>query len=342
MPTVSLLYLDDDPAMVRLIQRAFARRGMAVTGASTIEEGLERVAKGGVDVVALDHFLASGTGLDFLARLSALENAPPVVYVTGSADTAIAVAALKAGAADYVPKAVDDEFLELLASAVNQAMEKARLQRERDQAEREVRLARDRAEAMLQEVNHRVANSLSLVASLVHLQSNSITDAPARAAFAEIQTRIVAIASVHRRLYTSADMRSVEISEFLGKLLPDLEASMKASGHGSALKLSSDEVVVTPDKAVSIGVIVTELVTNAFKYAYPHAEPGEIRVSLQRLAEGRLRLTVTDDGVGWSGEGKPKGTGIGSRIVAVTARGLGAKLEYAAAPGCSVSLEFAV
>ena len=342
MSAVSLLYVDDDPAMVRLIQRALGRRGVSVSGASTIEEGLAQVAQGGFDVIALDHFLASGTGLDFLARLKTTEGAPSVVYVTGSADTAIAVAALKAGAADYVPKAVDDEFLELLASAVDQAMEKARLQRERDQAEREVRIQRDRAEAMLHEVNHRVANSLSLVASLVQLQANAIGDPDARAAFAETQSRIMAIASVHRRLYTSADMSAVEMSEFLGKLLPDLEASMKATGHASALKLTADPLVVSPDKAVSIGVIVTELVTNAFKYAYPQAEPGEIRVRLQRLAPDRLRLTVEDDGVGWSGEGQPKGTGVGSRIVAATARGLGATLQYAPPPGCGVSLEFGV
>jgi two-component sensor histidine kinase len=346
MTGVSLLYIDDDPAMVRLVQRAFGRRGIAVTGASTIDDGLAKVAAGGVDVIALDHFLASGTGLDFLARLKAVESAPPVVYVTGSGETSIAVAALKAGAADYVPKAVDDEFLELLASAVNHALEKARLQRERDQAEREVRLARDRAEAMLHEVNHRVANSLSLVGSLVQLQANAMSDPEARAAFAQIQARIMAIASVHRRLYTSSDVRSVEIAEFLGKLLPDLEASLNASAHtsgqASALRLDADEMVVSTDKAVSIGVIVTELVTNAFKYAYPAASRGEIRVRLRRQPDDRINLTVEDDGVGWTGEGTPKGTGVGSRIVAATARGLGATLRYAAGPGCGVSLEFAV
>ena len=85
--------------------------------------GCRRIAQGGIDVVALDHYLTTGTGLDVLAALSAAENQPPVVYVTGSAETAIAVAALKAGASDYVPKTVGDEFLELLASAIDHAMD---------------------------------------------------------------------------------------------------------------------------------------------------------------------------------------------------------------------------
>src|SRR5262245_6786295 len=130
MSQARLLYVDDDPALARLVQRTLGRRGYDVETVTTAAEGLARLDGGGVDVVALDHFLATGTGLDFLAELRQNPRRPPVVYVTGVSDASVAVAALKAGAADYVIKTPGEEFFELLGNAIDQAIEKARLQRE--------------------------------------------------------------------------------------------------------------------------------------------------------------------------------------------------------------------
>ncbi|MBU0725473.1 MAG: response regulator [Alphaproteobacteria bacterium] len=330
---ICILYIDDDPALVRLAQRVLGRHGYAVEHVTTADDGLQRLEKGDIDVVILDHYLPTGTGMDVLERLSSWEVAPPVVYVTGSVETAIAVGALKAGAADYVPKTVAEEFLELLASAVDQALVKARLEREKAQAERDVREARDRAEILLGEVNHRVANSLALVAALVRMQASSISDGGARAALEETQARISAIAGIHRRLYTSDDVRFVEIDEYLKGLVEELRASMQAAGNEVDIRLDVERLAVPTDKAVSIGVIVNELVINACKYAYVDKPFGEIRVGFRRAGEDSARLAVEDDGIGWSGEGKPLGSGLGSRIVKAMAGNLGTTIKYANSGG---------
>src|SRR5262249_22214669 len=220
---------------------------------------------------------------------------------------------------------------------------KARMQREHERAEREIREAKERAEILLHEVNHRVANSLALVAALVGMQAKAISDPSARGALGEIQGRISAIAGVHRRLYTSQDVRSVEISDYLASLLRDLEATLKEAGHPSNVHLSAEPTHVPTDKAVSIGVVVTELVTNAFKYAYPGDTGGEIRVRFHKVAGRKVNLTVEDDGVGWRGDGPVRGTGVGTRIVTALARGLGSHATYLAVDvGCRVSLDFDV
>ncbi len=338
-----VLYIDDDPALARLVERALGRRGYHVEHAGDAETGLERLRRSNIDVIALDHFLPTGTGLDVLAALQGWETPPPVVYVTGSAETHVAVQALKAGAFDYVPKTVEADFFELLGSAIDQAVEKARLIRARDEAEREVREARDRAEIMLAEVNHRVANSLAMVAGLVRLQSNAITDQAAKAALAETQARILAVAGVHRRLYTSPDVRVVEIDEYLKSLTDEIAASMREAGYRAHIRTEVAPVQVPTDRAVSVGVIVTELVTNVFKYAYPPGEGGEARVKLEALPDGVARLAVEDDGIGWRGEGKPQGTGLGSRIVRAMAGSLGGSLIYDEVHrGTRISIDFPV
>jgi two-component sensor histidine kinase/CheY-like chemotaxis protein len=339
-----ILHIDDDPAIAILVGRVLGRHGYSVENIASSEAGLERLAQGEVyDAIVLDHFLPTGTGIDFLTATRALPQRPPVVYVTGANDAAVAVASLKAGASDYVIKTVGEEFFELLATAVDQAIETAQLQRQRDRAEQEVRDARDRAEILLHEVNHRVANSLSLVAALVTMQAKAVDDPAARAALEHTHTRISAIAGVHRCLYTSDDVRSVEISDYLTSLLRDLEMTLMKEGHAATARLHADQIEVGTDKAVSLGMIVTELVTNAFKYAYPNNQGGEIRVRLQKTGADRMTLTVQDDGVGWNGLGPIQGTGIGTRIINALAKNLGSAVTYASGgSGCEATLEFAL
>jgi two-component sensor histidine kinase/CHASE3 domain sensor protein len=192
----------------------------------------------------------------------------------------------------------------------------------------ELTRARDRAEAMLREVNHRVGNSLQLVSSFMSLQLRHLADEGARAALKESQARIEAVAHVHRRLYTSDDMSSVATDEYLEGLIAELGKSLAPGAGSPTLTLKAAPLNVSTDQAVSIGVIVTELVTNAVKYAYEPGKGGEIRVILEPEAPGgRALLTVEDDGPGLGG-GKPRGTGLGGKIVSAMASGLRTRVEY--------------
>jgi two-component sensor histidine kinase/CHASE3 domain sensor protein len=201
--------------------------------------------------------------------------------------------------------------------------------------------ARDRAEVLLVEVNHRVANSLSLVASLVHLQSNAVKETAAKEALRETQARIYAISLIHKRLYSSGDVRLVALDEYLSGLLDHLETSMHAEGHGASLRYDLKPLKLPTDASVSLGVVVTEWVTNAFKYAYPD-EPGEVRVYLKSSADGRAELVVEDSGIGRD-DGSVKGTGLGTRIVKAMAGALDAEIHYLAGePGTVARLTFSL
>ncbi|AXV16121.1 two-component system sensor histidine kinase/response regulator [Neorhizobium sp. SOG26] len=323
----TILYVDDDLALARLAERHFGRAGYQVVPAADGQSAMEACERGGIDLVVLDHYLKAETGLDILKRMKERGWDIPVIYVTGSSDATIAIDALKSGASDYVIKTVGDEFWPLMESAIAQGLANAELRRAKEKAEQEIRLGKERAEVLLAEVNHRVANSLALVAALIRLQVSSSKNDAVKEALAETQARITAIAGMHRSLYTSDDVRHVEMDKYLSTLVREVQGTVKDE-QGPSIKLEAEPVSLSSDRAVSVGMIVTELLTNALKYAYPAGSEGEVRVVLKRLGEGSALLAVEDDGIGWREGEAPKGTGLGSRIVKSMAATLGSTINY--------------
>lgn len=322
-----VLYIDDDPGLRRLAERALTRRGFDVTLAECGADGVAAAATGNFDVVAVDHYMPGLDGLETLRQLLLPPTPPPVVYVTGSEENKIAIAALKAGAADYVVKTVGDDFFDLLAAALVQVIERTALARAKDRAEEELRASNARLEALLREVNHRVANSLQIVSTLVSLQSNALGDGAARVALQDTQRRITAIGQVHRRLYSTHDVESVDMEEYLGALVDELALTWSSAEAPRRVTLAVEPIRLPTDRAVSLGVIVNELVSNACKYAYPPNTPGDVRVALARRGD-KFELAVEDDGVGLTPGAAPKGTGIGTRVMRAMAQSLQSAIVY--------------
>ena len=345
--TPTLLYIDDDETLARLVDRGLTRRGFKVEHASNGEAGVDRIRKGGIDVVALDQYMPGLNGLETLELITAIPDAPPVVFVTASQDSNIAVTALKTGAADYLVKDARGDFIPLLYVAADGALRQAELQKARQEAEAEIHASRDRyaalaaeRELLLREVNHRVGNSLQIIASLLHLQANSATQEDVKAALTNAMGRVAAVAQVHRRLYTSQGLKSVALNQYLDSLLEDLRRSMEGNKR-SRLTLKVEPIEIDPDRAVAIGIVVNELVMNAVKYAYPDGA-GPIHVEL--AADGEyLLLSITDNGVGLSGvRSDPRSTGMGQRIVSAMATKLDASVERDPDhhPGTRIVLKF--
>lgn len=328
----NVLYADDEPGLRRLVERGLGAHGIRVVA---VEDGLaavERLQQEDFDVVALDHYMPRLDGIDAMKRIQTMPNHPPVIIVTGEQDSAIAVAALKAGAFDYVLKDASGQFVPLLHAALNGAAEAMRLRRAKEAAETELREQRDRFEQLaaeramlLQEVNHRVGNSLQLIAAFLQLQAGSSPSAPVKAALTDATRRVMAVAQVHRRLYTSNDVQSVSVNQYLTALVEDLGNTDVTLLP--ALSLAAEPIDLDPDRAVAIGVIVNELVLNAMKYAYPE-QKGPIRIGLKRVNGKRAMLSVEDDGIGHDIKTLPRSTGLGRSIVGAMANRLGADVVY--------------
>lgn len=341
-----LLYIDDEPGLSRLVQQAFEQGGCIVETVASGAAGIARLSRNPpIDVVTLDHHMSGQDGLDILAEIAALPDPPPVVYVTGVSEGRVAIAALKAGAAAYVIKETGPEFLLLLRAAIDAAIEGRREKQLREKAEAELRESRDRFEALanerevlIHEVNHRVSNSLQLISSLLQVQSAAQANMQSAQILLDAYKRVAAVARVHKRLYSSADVRYVDLSDYLCSLVEDLRQS--ADHGGSSLHILSSQTRIATDFAIPIGLVVTELVINAMKYAYP-AGGGPIRVKAERSGD-LITVQVQDDGIGVGEADWRKSSGIGNRIVLAMAEKIGGALSIAGgAFGTSVTVSFA-
>ena len=330
-PSASILYIDDDDGIRRLVSRALARKGFRVSTAASGREGIELARVQEFALIAVDHYMPGQDGLATLAALRALPNCPPVVYVTGSEESRIAVAALKAGADDYVVKSVGEDFLDLLGNTFEQVLERTELRRARKHAEEELRISNARLKAMLKEVNHRIANNLQMVMSFLALQAKSLTDSGAREALRKTEQRIATIVQVNRRLYTTGDVEFVAMEDYLAGLAADLSESWSTSAARRVIA-SAAPLRLCTDKAVALGMIANEWVSNACKYAYGETDEGEVRISLGLRGDTLLELAVEDDGVGRRDDGPVRGTGLGTRLVEAMGRTHEADIRYGPVP----------
>ncbi|HVT51552.1 MAG TPA: response regulator [Dongiaceae bacterium] len=328
-----LLYIDDDEGLCRIVQKDFERGSYLVDMAQSGTDGIAKAQATRYDAIVLDHHMPGQDGLATLEQIFALGDPPPVIYVTGESEGRVAVAALKAGATEYVIKEASADFLPLLRAAVAGAIEQRELKRAREAAEAELRASRDRfenlaaeREVLIHEINHRIANSLQLVNAFLRLQVNAATNADAKAALSNAMARVGAIGHVHRQLYSASDVRSVDLAHYLENLIGDLRQAVGQTASSAELVVKADPVATTTDRAVSIGTMVTELVLNALKYAYPEGQPGQVRIFCRRAPDDALELTVEDDGIGLQPGGAAKGGGLGERIIGMMAQKLRASI----------------
>lgn len=165
------------------------------------------------------------------------------------------------------------------------------------------------------EINHRVANSLQLLSALVSIEARQMVDPLAVAALHMTQRRIGAIAGVHRQLYRSGDAKALDLSQYLEELVSDLDQSCGNPVAGRNVRVEAETLIMSSDKAMAIGIIVSELVGNACKYAYDPGQPGDVHVTLRSMPFGGYRLDVSDRGCGIQADATPQGTGLGAKLI---------------------------
>ena len=211
-----------------------------------------------------------------------------------------------------------DNKTQQILLAIEDVTERARL-------EREHAAAHERIGMLLQELTHRVKNSLQFIASMVMLEARSNDSGEAKAALERVSQRITALGQLYSKLSKADTVEAVDAATYLDELCRDLIASVHKEGSTSiVLKTDIESELLPTDRAIPIGLIVNELVTNAVKYGFPGEAKGTVTVTLKRVP-GELRLTVTDNGQGL--DPRRADSGLGRKLVDGFAQQLGGQVE---------------
>ncbi|MEX0957349.1 MAG: histidine kinase dimerization/phosphoacceptor domain -containing protein [Rhizobiaceae bacterium] len=197
-------------------------------------------------------------------------------------------------------------------------------------------LVRDNA-ILMQEVQHRVANSLQIIASVLMQSARRVQSEEARGHLNNAHHRVMSIAALQRQLSTSTAGK-VDLRAYLTQLSKSLGASMIADPDRLSIEVTVDDSAVEPHVSVSLGLIVTELVINALKHAFPDERPGKIAINY-RSSGNDWTLSVTDNGVGMHAASDAPKAGLGTGIVEALAKNLNGEIQSSDAdPGTAVTI----
>jgi two-component sensor histidine kinase len=190
---------------------------------------------------------------------------------------------------------------------------------------------------LLQEIHHRVKNNLQVTSSLLQMQARRFTDAGVKAAFQETQDRLRSIGLIHDILYRRDTGGTMDLQDYLGRLIQELSATYGAAARGISVELDAEPIMVDLDRGAPLALAVTEAISNAFKHAFGPGEGGRILVSARRI-DDRIEILVRDTGKGVS-EIPQNETSLGMKLIRSFSQQLGGQFSLTADSGTVFRLE---
>ena len=208
-------------------------------------------------------------------------------------------------------------------------------------ADRQIRTSLREKEVLLKEIHHRVKNNLQVIASLLSLQAEHAGDPKILAMLDDMKTRVRSIAAIHEILYGSADLSRIDFASYLNSIADDLKSFYAASSDRIKVIVKSEPVPLDITQAVPCGLIVNELLTNSFKYAFPDDRSGLIEVGF-RCADEQCTLEISDNGISLPKNIEPQNAAsMGLQLLTLLVQQIKGKLTVDRQAGTRFNIVFA-
>jgi PAS domain S-box-containing protein len=217
-----------------------------------------------------------------------------------------------------------------------------RARAERQRAEEALMASLRDKGALLKEVHHRVKNNLQVITSLLRLEARRVENPGTRIVLRDMQNRVHAMAALHERLYRSNSFAEIELGPYIGQLVEQLVRSVAPNPEKITIQMDVASVLLGLDQAVPCGLLVTELVSNALKHAFPEGRIGTLLIELRSVDEKHLALRVCDDGIGLPEDFETRRKeSLGLQLATDLSRQIGGTLEIERGLGTSFQVTFA-
>ncbi len=209
-------------------------------------------------------------------------------------------------------------------------------------AEEQLQASLREKEVLLKEIHHRVKNNLQTISSLLDLEAESIQDPRVLKMLEDSQNRVRSIALIHDKLHYNENLATIDIAGYIKRLVDHLFDAHGGQAYAVTPNIQVDDVSLNIDTAIPCGLIICELVSNALKYAFPESEGGEIRIELRAEDNDRLRLSISDNGVGLPPDlDFDNPSSLGLQLVSMLIQQLKGTIELDRSAGTSFNITFA-
>jgi|GEM_PF-1371919 len=339
---IKILIVEDQQVVALDVQNYLEELGYGVAAiASTGKEALELAKKTKPDLALMDIVLkGSIDGIETARRINSLHGIPSV-FLTAYADREKIERAKSAHPFGYILKPFQKDELKV---AVEMAYHKFKSDQKILESERKIKRALEEREIMLKEIHHRVKNNMQLISSLLSLQATHLKDKAAADAFEESQNRIRSMMLIHENLYASKDFTNIDFSKYIDQLVRNLYATYRTSIQDIQMKIGVRGVLLNMNRGVPCGLIVNELVSNAFKHAFSKEKKKKKKngISVLMSTVGRkIKLVVSDNGVGLPKSFDPmKPRSLGFQLVNMLVKQLDGTLNISRGRGTAFTIVF--
>lgn len=207
--------------------------------------------------------------------------------------------------------------------------------------EEQLQQALDDKDMLMKEIHHRVKNNLMIMSSLLNLQSRYIEDEVAKDIFKDCQSRAKTMALIHEKLYQSGQLKRIDVKDYVASLTNYIYRVYVTEPHRIILKVDLDDFMMDINTIISLGLILNEVLTNSFKYAFPEKEKGTVTVKLRQINNKKFLLEVEDDGVGLPADFDPHNTNsLGMQLIYNLTEQIKGELKLDGDNGTNVQITF--